>query len=71
MPDRPRCPTCRYWEPPDGGVGPLCRRYAPRAQVSWPGRDEDEVSDFDYSLAPVWPVTTENDWCGEHEPAHG
>lgn len=93
--DRPRCLTCRFWDP-DGGMyedGEVlgfdddckgrygeCRRRAPvlilaqdpirmkrRYTVHSTGQynepDDDETS------RAIWPITCNNNWCGEHEPS--
>lgn len=55
------CKTCKYWKPfvpPERVDEGKCRRYPPiRAE----GRA------YKYGL---YPVTTEDMWCGEYEMAH-
>lgn len=60
------CAGCRYFDGPTEDIG-ICRRYAPRALVTWTDRpsDDDEVSDANYQRFPVWPSVTPTDWCGE------
>jgi hypothetical protein len=52
------CSSCRFWESPweKAEIG-LCRRYAPR-----PSRRDGVGCGAD------WPMTSEDDFCGEHEP---
>ncbi len=70
-----RCETCKFWdwlgnEPePETDKG-LCRRLPPvipptaTALVEWHG-----PGDIPYgSLAAVYPITDQDDWCGEWQP---
>jgi hypothetical protein len=57
--DRPTCETCPFWDGPDEvGLG-ICRKHAPTPSTT---RTEPEKS-FRF---PVWPLTVEDEWCGEH-----
>lgn len=64
---RRSCATCRYRDGDDDGLD-RCRRYAPRALVTWedrPDHNDSEVSERDYRHFPVWPVVWPHEWCGE------
>lgn len=51
------CGTCPYWDRRSDWEG-HCRRRAPRPAVDIP--DNESIA------MPYWPVTTTDDWCGEH-----
>jgi hypothetical protein len=54
----PACETCRFWSTNPAELFPgygECRRHAPRKS--------------DPSDRVLWPVTSLDDFCGEHEPA--
>lgn len=57
------CRSCKHWHHLEHGHG-LCRRYAPRIVEGQARTGHEDDSDW-----AVWPVTGEDDWCGEHEPA--
>jgi hypothetical protein len=53
------CKTCKFWnEIPDYALSGHCQRYAPRAHVS-------RNSGIFETVMAHWPVTAEEDWCGE------
>lgn len=58
-----KCETCKFWkkanEPMTIGE---CRRHAPKA-IGWVGGNDDE--DRIPPVVAVWPVTTNDDFCGE------
>ncbi len=49
-----QCDKCRFWAP--GGLEE-CRRYAPRPR--------EMTAAESTGIAPVWPTTLADDWCGE------
>jgi hypothetical protein len=56
-----KCKTCKWWdwERHDGIYVPAkCRRFPPVKMRD----DEPRIG------RGIWPLTTEFDWCGEHEP---
>jgi hypothetical protein len=59
--DREACGTCRFW------IDCRCHRYAPRP--STPNELMVRRDDFECGLwntsATVWPITEEDDWCGD------
>lgn len=63
QPQQPRCDMCRFWYDQGDGEG-VCRRLAPTARTT--RREED-----DYQRFPVWPLTLDNEWCGEWEGKGG
>jgi len=74
----PTCETCRWWE---GGVtkngNGICRRHTPKAvvAVAWVPKLLRAFGGVTSMQWPAqWPITEEDDWCGEHqpkEPDHG
>jgi hypothetical protein len=58
------CRGCRFWK--DHGVTGFgdCRRYAPRPKLSPAPKDDDDLIARP-NLEARWPVTFEEDWCGE------
>lgn len=58
------CSSCRWWVPHYvyGSVGE-CRRHAPRAALKGSVNAEEEDA-----WQALWPDTSSDDWCGEHEP---
>lgn len=56
--DHPSCDSCPYWDIFSEGEG-FCRRYAPQPTVIL----EDGGSRLRH---PVWSVTFDDDFCGEH-----
>lgn len=55
--DRIPCTKCCFWRPfGEHGVEGDCRKHAPRTMPGW--NPPDSVD---------WPVTLEDDWCGEAE----
>lgn len=85
-PGRPeRCETCRFWntesnqiaqsETNVGGKG-TCQRMPPlisdaynRALLREAERDVDS-EDSEESAGRAWPVTWDDDWCGEWQPGN-
>ena len=78
---RPACESCQWWQQldpygesmeacggyavTDFGTG-LCRRMPP-----WLKRQPDLATDSaDAAAAAIWPVTWDEDWCGEHRVRH-
>ena len=68
------CQSCRFWkvlnpEFHDGEPVGICRRCAPapvqECQVT-DGTDDDRAW-FDGTVK--WPITFENEWCGQFEPS--
>jgi hypothetical protein len=60
------CFNCHYWdqddEDPVSGTG-ICRRYPPSIS------NKRMSIDANYgAMYPAWPMTEENEWCGEHKP---
>jgi len=61
------CSSCRFWDldtnrnPDDVGI---CRRYPPTIPNAQSSVD-------DYQDYPVWPLTLDSEWCGEHKPKKG
>jgi hypothetical protein len=64
-----RCADCKFWNRDEGPfeVG-RCHRYAPRPVVV-AGTEEGEEPLARPDL-PVWPLTIDEDWCGEFIPKH-
>jgi hypothetical protein len=74
-----RCATCRFWKAVEDQEGEdlrgECRRLPPtfnapaarRWFVSWSGEHADAMGREDYSEG-FWPLTWDDDWCGEHQP---
>ena len=63
IPSEPECANCRYWkrEAKDSDTG-ICRRYPPNiAHQEMYMEDSDGYADY-----PVWPLTLDDEWCGEH-----
>jgi hypothetical protein len=76
------CSACRFWrrleqdadefgfardyEVPDGSTG-VCRRYPPSTRRA----DIDHASSHSWDAArgAYWPVTWDDDWCGEFDAA--
>lgn len=59
----PTCSNCRYWEREDElSDGGICRRYPPSIRTT--AMDDND----EYSGYPIWPLTLEDEWCGEHKP---
>ena len=59
-----RCETCRFWETYSDPESGRCRRNAP--SVPWPSPGGKELLDD-----TVWPMTLNEDWCGEHQTRTG
>jgi len=64
MPPRlERCAACRFWERGREEDAPAawgnCHRHAPPAVVAWDGK---------FPLDAWWPITTDDDFCGEWAP---
>jgi hypothetical protein len=59
MPDA-KCGNCRFWEmfPDPNGPG-VCRRHAPRPKMT--------ASMSVTKTTATWPITHDDDWCGEYE----
>jgi len=56
--DRPTCRTCPYWDSGGEEDSGICRKSCPKtAKPQYEG---------DYSAFPVWPITLDTEWCGEH-----
>lgn len=53
-----KCSECKFWF---GPKNPICVRYPPIMFQEVQG----EGFDRRYSYQPVWPVSYDNDWCGE------
>lgn len=79
MIDPRTCDTCHWWHllDPDGegveadggykvsdvGTG-RCRRYPPKLRRG----PNFETDSSDAAGAAIWPITWDEDWCGEHRP---
>lgn len=59
----PSCPGCRFWDAFDARSGE-CRRHAPTAVQFAQTQDANERGG---DSGAVWPVTSDDDWCGEWE----
>ncbi len=73
------CETCQWWQQldPNGegaatdggytvsdfGTG-LCRRMPPWLKL----RPDPATDSADAAAAAIWPVTWDEDWCGEYQP---
>lgn len=67
-----QCLTCQFWgpqEPPSGNVPAwgFCLRYPP-VPVARVESDSDGISS---NVAPEWPETRSNEWCGEYRKDEG
>ena len=60
-----RCQTCRFWERStfQTGVATIgtCRRYAPRGPLALPYGPAGDLAEVQ-----TFPVTNDDDWCGEY-----
>lgn len=63
----PTCSNCRYWDTyEDGDESGVCRRYPPRIpHPSMANLDED--GNCGWEEYPIWPLTMDEEWCGEHK----
>lgn len=64
------CRSCRFfedWGRDDAIFEGQCRRNAPMAKLML--RPEMTATNFDgEDLVAVWPMVSDSDWCGEHQP---
>jgi hypothetical protein len=51
--------NCRFWDRREKKW--YCRRYAPHALIMVTGQPATPATSI------YWPITTENDWCGEYK----
>lgn len=67
---RPTCKDCRYWYCDDDTMGVTsshlreCRRQPPTYYA-----DVNRLPADDNDLFGHWPVTFDDNWCGEHKPS--
>ena len=58
MSDQPTCESCRFWAGyPEYITAFECRRKSPK--IVW--------NDGTILHRAIWPATSKDDWCGEHE----
>ena len=60
MTETPTCTSCRFYDQTYG----RCRAHPPRV-VALPQAHEDREW---IDAETVWPVVSESDWCGHHQP---
>lgn len=66
-----QCETCVFWKRKnDISEAGRCRRYAPKP-INWFVPDSGEEDDAEPTPEAVWPVTWNDDWCGEWQSMFG
>ena len=68
-----RCDQCKFWrqdftesDPSKQSLGGECRRHSPQPSYD-PGPFYD-LDDQTFTYFPSWPITDDDDWCGEWQP---
>jgi|GEM_PF-1498871 len=61
-----RCGTCRFWAPDSSA----CHRRAPSVVPILPltPQRQSETATLSPQASATWPITAENEWCGEWAP---
>ena len=73
------CCNCRFWDRKfkdqiwDHGFAAECKRYPPVLEVREVAIDTERIESNGHMIDPSrfsWPITWENDWCGEFKAAN-
>jgi hypothetical protein len=63
-----KCCTCRFWQSVSSGAAPVagyCRR-SPPVILDMIVEPEGDLQISDIAAATAYPVTNDDDWCGEY-----
>lgn len=58
------CGSCRFWHREPQGT--MCRRYPPRAELTYVDSDPQTHMVKSMSVQTYFPPTPAQGWCGEH-----